>query len=640
MHEWKKVRHSVEMQQRRSFFVSRKPIILVLVSTCGFLLLSCGFLISTQRHDLPATPIVSKVTVMNGADLWEGDSKTTVASFDFSANEPQSLSISPLFEPYYHSHSGATSLGVPVSVAFPTDQGWIQFFAWGALLLPANQLGYTNQTEDPLRELIDTGVKDSCTGIIRLPLLQTLLTAGSQMPIGGDGSPLTYVDLRKATSPDRMLTIPPGQPAFPSHVRQVFVKGGTRAGKDVGHLIPLPLWSYMHRPDISPDGWETDFGPPLTEALAYPLMKQGSVHQMLVQAFWRDALLLDESTMDVMGQPLIQRLESGKDYMRTLGPPTVAIGSQRSVWSQEETMLLDAPSSGQAVAHIGQHFSLSLLGDATWKSGILWYHVEWETPKGTGNGWLEASAITFASPGDVPEWASFDLLSPPLAAYLATIGENVGAMVYDVTRQRYYTYHASAQFITGSSIKVPIMLTFLDLTERQGRQPDAEEMNLLTTMIENSNNDSASALYYGEIGGAVGVASYLHRIGITGLIPDPNAWGWSLISPQDMVNLLTDLYQGKILTARDRNLALSLMEHIESDQQVGVGDTAPSGAIMAMKDGWLPAPDSLWAMNSSGIVTVSQETYIIAVYTRGQGTLGDGQRIARHVCSTVASLLI
>ena len=72
---------------------------------------------------------------------------------------------------------------------------------------------------------------------------------------------------------------------------------------------------------------------------------------------------------------------------------------------------------------------------------------------------------------------------------------------------------------------------------------------------------------------------------------------------------------------------------------MGVGDTAPSGATVAMKDGWLPGPDSLWAMNSSGIVTVNQETYIIAVYTRGQGTLEDGQSIARHVCGTVASLL-
>ena len=106
-----------------------------------------------------------------------------------------------------------------------------------------------------------------------------------------------------------------------------------------------------------------------------------------------------------------------------------------------------------------------------------------------------------------------------------------------------------------------------------------------------------------------------------------------------MVKLLTLLYDGQILTAKDRNLAFFLMEHIESDQQVGVGDTAPPSAIVAMKDGWLPGPDGLWAMNSSGIVMMGKETYIISVYTREQNSLGDGQAIARHICGAVASLL-
>jgi len=58
-----------------------------------------------------------------------------------------------------------------------------------------------------------------------------------------------------------------------------------------------------------------------------------------------------------------------------------------------------------------------------------------------------------------------------------------------------------------------------------------------------------------------------------------------------------------------------------------------------MKDGWLPGPDGLWAMNSSGIVMVGKETYIISVYTQEQNSLEDGQSIARHICSAVASLL-
>jgi beta-lactamase class A len=216
----------------------------------------------------------------------------------------------------------------------------------------------------------------------------------------------------------------------------------------------------------------------------------------------------------------------------------------------------------------------------------------------------------------------------------------MNAAVYDVTRGRSYTYNAPNQFVTGSSMKVPIMLTFFDMIERQGRRPTSHEMWLLRTMIENSNNNSASALYYREIGGAVGVAKFLRRIGIAGLSPRPHAWGWSIITPWTMVNLLTRLYTGTILTARDRRLAFYFMEHVEADQRVGVGDTAPPGALVALKDGWVPGPDGLWEVNSSGIVMDGREVYIIAVYTRDNPSLGAGQRLVRQVCRMVASRLL
>jgi beta-lactamase class A len=582
---------------------------------------------------------------MNGADLWDADAATTAPSFDFAPPAPGTgrVGVSSLFEAYYVSHHGALDLGSPVTVAFPTDQGWIQFFGSDALLLPAVQPGSRFEKEDTLRFLMASGVQDPATGIIRLPLLQALLTVGSQVPLGNAASSFTYVDLREATDPARMLSAPAAGGAvspFPTEESaEVFIAVGTRSGKSVGHLIPPLFWSYINRNDIAPDGWETDFGPPLTEALAFPATEQGSVHHLLVQAFWREAVVLDEDDLDVSGQPLLARLNTAVAYLRTIGPPAVAIQPQQDTWALGEMQLLDAPGTGHAVAHVGLHFPLMLLGDTTWIAGMLWYHVQWTAPRHIADGWAAASLISFTSPGDVPGWASFDALSPPLAAYLASIGGNVEAVVYDVTRQRYFTYHASDQFIAGSSMKVPILLTFLDMIEREGREPDSDETNLLTTMIENSNNDSASALYYGEIGGAAGVANYLRRIGIAGLTPDPNAWGASLIASLAMVNLLTLLYEGKILTPAHRDLAFSLMEQIETDQQVGVGDTAPAGATVAMKDGWLSGPDGQWAMNSSGIVTVGKEAYIISVYTQEQNSLEDAQAITRYVCRTVAALL-
>lgn len=182
------------------------------------------------------------------------------------------------------------------------------------------------------------------------------------------------------------------------------------------------------------------------------------------------------------------------------------------------------------------------------------------------------------------------------------------------------------------------MLALFTMLEQQGREPDDNEMSLLTTMIENSNNDSASQLY-SEIGGAAGMASFMQAVGVSGLSPEDGSWGYSVITPQAMVDLLALLDRGKVLTSTDRATALQLMENIESDQQVGVGDTAPSGFTVAMKDGWVPGPDGLWAMNTSGIVTAGNEIYIISVYTQEQSSLADGQAIVRNVCSMVAGLL-
>jgi beta-lactamase class A len=240
--------------------------------------------------------------------------------------------------------------------------------------------------------------------------------------------------------------------------------------------------------------------------------------------------------------------------------------------------------------------------------------------------------------GMVPAPVSLDTLSTKLSSYLATLGSNVGVEVYDETNQRSYSYNGTAQFLTASSIKVPIMLTFLARTESQGREPNGDEMNLLTTMIENSDNDAASALFT-IIGGAPGMANYLQQIGLSGLVPNGDAWGYSQITPQAMVTLLTRLHDGTILTATDRATALNLMQHVEADQQWGVGNTAPAGATFAMKNGWVPGPDGLWSVNTSGIVSTGSKTYIISVYTQEQQSLADGQAIVQQVCGTVASTL-
>ncbi|MBO0780174.1 MAG: serine hydrolase, partial [Ktedonobacteraceae bacterium] len=580
----------IDNSWKNSRFVARNILIICVLSAIVTGSTLAYFVLPGWMQWISSEPAAAHTVATNGSDQWVGDEQITTVTSSFSL--PEKVSVSPLFAPYYQKPGITTSLGAPITVAFPTSQGWMQFFVTGALLLPTTPRSQAQNTDDPLASLVKSGVKDPVTGVIRLPLLQSLLTAGSQAPIGGKDSTTTYVDLRKATNPNLMLPIPTTNPrptlptpaASPTPtidsraLQGVFVKGGRRGDKDVGHLIPQSFWSYINRPDISPHGWDQDFGAPLTEALAFTLTQNGSNHRMIVQAFARDGLLLDQ---DALGESSIRHLDTGKDYLSTIGPPKTLITAQQTMWAQNTTALLQSPGAGQTLAHVGKNFPLRSLGKANWTRGMPWYYVQWSAPKNSHSGWVSAAAVTFNPPGNAPAWASLDTLSRDLASYLVLASSNVGTVIYDVSHQRYYTYNSDKQFIMASSVKVPIMLALFDMIENQKRTLSSGEMALLTTMIENSNNDSATALY-NEIGGSAGLTNFLKKVKVSGLTPDEGAWGYSLSTPQAMVDLLTLLHNGKILTARDRAIAIDLMKHIQPDQQVGVGDTAPHGASIAM----------------------------------------------------------
>lgn len=587
----------------------------------------------------------------NPATLWQHDTHKMAANFPLAQqSQGQQFTVDPAFVAYYNSHNGNDTLGTPLTTAYPIAGGTIQFFTSGALLLPpgppqsegqpkqATQATQAVQASDnPLRN----GLTDTASGVLRLPLVEALLTVGSEARIGGTDGTLTYVDLRNATLPHALVSVPPGSSSSQPSVTttgDMFVPTAKQGSAVVGHRIPQAIWQYINSSAMSPDSWQTDFGAPLTEALPLTATRNGAPHHLLVQLFTRGGVVVDQDTPDTTGGPTAARLEAGAAYLQTLGPPKATPAAGAQIWATGDMALASDPASSTEVAHIGQNFPLELLGDTAWLNGELWYHVKWQELQQSGSGWVRAAETTFASPSGAPAWASFDILSPDLAKYLSGLGRNTGAVVYDESRGQYYTYNPNGQFIMASSAKVPIMLTFLTMTEHQGREPNDQEMYLLTTMIENSDNDSAQALF-DEIGGAGPMADFARSVHVSGLNPDPDAWGWSTVSPLAMVQFLTLLHDGKVLNAHDRALALNLMENIEPDQRTGVGDTAPQGATVAMKDGWVPAPNGLWAMNSSGIVTVGGETYIIAVYTQDDNQLSDGWTITQNVAGQVGKLL-
>lgn len=534
--------------------------------------------------------------------------------------------IDGVFAPYYDAHAGLQLLGRPLTPALPTADGLlVQFFEAGALALPIDR-------DRPGRVQPTGGAQGhaaSESDVVWLPLLDDLLRLGSTAPVAGDDSSLTYADLRRAI---RAASHTPVGGGFSERQSA----GVANAG---GDDVPTAIWAYITRADVSPDGWDWAFGTPLTGPLPVVSASPGVLRSGTVQVFARGAVFEDDATGDD-GQPLVERLRTGVAYLETVGLPEVTVPQGSTVWTAKDTALVPQPGAAAEGPHLGANFALRLTGDARWLDGALWYAAAWHAGHAGGIGWVAAADVTHAPPaaGQVAS-AGFDVLSPELFAYLQQHGDAVGAMVYDITDDIYYGYNPHGQFTVASSVKVPIMLTFLTTTESQGREPSDGELALLTAMIEQSDNDAAQALW-DESGGGLAVQAFLQAHDIADFSPDlADGWGWSTISPAAMVTLLTLLNNGQVLTPGDRALALSLMSNVEPDQQIGVGDTAPAGASVALKDGWVPGPDGLWVMNSSGIVTAGNATYIVSVYSQHLDTLEDGWEIVRHVCGGVAQTL-
>jgi beta-lactamase class A len=311
-------------------------------------------------------------------------------------------------------------------------------------------------------------------------------------------------------------------------------------------------------------------------------------------------------------------------------------------WTTKAVALFaKASDEGAAQVHLGANFPLTLTAKSATVEGQEWYEATWQTTSRKATGWLPASVVTRTKPSGLAN-AGIDALDEDLAEYLTALGARIGVDAYDVTRGVTYTYNADLSYFCASSVKVPIMLTLLTQFEAKGREPTKHELVLLRTMIENSNNTSAEALYE-EIGAQKGINAFMRGVGISGLVPNkPGWWGHSTIKPSTMVALLTKLNDGTVLNDAHRKLALGYMEHVDAAGKVGIGDSSPAGATIAMKDGWTTALDGTGTsvVNTSGIVTLGAETYILSVYTDHNRGYAAGWKIIRHVAKVVGQRLM
>jgi hypothetical protein len=213
-----------------------------------------------------------------------------------------------------------------------------------------------------------------------------------------------------------------------------------------------------------------------------------------------------------------------------------------------------------------------------------------------------------------------------VSQYLAGRDGTVLAAVYDVrTGQSWRLGDGPAQD-EASIVKVDILETLLNYSDGAGLSADNQA--LAQQMIEDSDNDAATTLWYAA-GGAAGLGPYNAKAGLTGTTPSLcvqctgfpwPGWGLTTTVPSDQITLLKRIIApNPLLTSAERSYALSLLENVTPDQAWGVSGGVPAGVTVALKNGWLPLNDDNtdWQINSEGWVSGDGRDYLIAVLTTG-----------------------
>jgi beta-lactamase class A len=216
--------------------------------------------------------------------------------------------------------------------------------------------------------------------------------------------------------------------------------------------------------------------------------------------------------------------------------------------------------------------------------------------------------------------------TPGIQSYLATRTGDITMALYDDTNGRTYLYRPGVTETTASIIKVDILATLLHQAVVAGQPLDQQTADLATTMIENSDDNAATALW-NQAGGPTGVGAFNAGAGLTGTALNAQGyWGLSTTSAADQLAVLQTLvFPNDLLDDPSRSYELGLMENDEADQQWGVSGGVPSGVTVALKDGWDPiGPTQAWQVNSIGWINGQGRDYLLAVLTDGNATEGYG----------------
>lgn len=237
--------------------------------------------------------------------------------------------------------------------------------------------------------------------------------------------------------------------------------------------------------------------------------------------------------------------------------------------------------------------------------------------------------------------------SATIRKYLSSRSGEASVSVKDLKTGKSFTYNPSLRVATASIVKADILACLLIRAQAANRRLTSSEKALATKMIENSDNNAASALW-NDIGRKAGMSAANKKLGLKQTTPGSGStWGLTQTSAADQVRLMTALTSGSSkLTSASRSYELGLMSQVERDQRWGVSaavSDADDITTLQLKNGWMPqtAYNNRWTINSIGHVKTADHDYLIGVISHKNASMSDGiatiQRLVKLAVSALDS---
>jgi beta-lactamase class A len=160
-----------------------------------------------------------------------------------------------------------------------------------------------------------------------------------------------------------------------------------------------------------------------------------------------------------------------------------------------------------------------------------------------------AMATTTTSQASDPSKPSELPFPSTITSFVTGRSGTVTAALDELNTGDTYVLNPGIQEDEASIVKVDIMATLLSQNPGDPTDYAAQTQSLLSSMIEESDNDSATALW-DQVGGPEGIGAFNKEIGMTDTVPSQcvvcpgfpwPGWGLSETTAQDQAQLLREL---------------------------------------------------------------------------------------------------